>query len=73
MSMVNEYTKEPTRAILFKSAALLAQKSHQYREAEKMACLGLSGEPSNDLAKELRQILESVYHFFFQQEMLVVE
>jgi hypothetical protein len=49
---------EPSRAILYKSAASLALNAKLYREAEKTACLGLVGFPEDLLLEELRDILD---------------
>lgn len=57
LGLLNHQGKEPTRAILFKSAAYLAKKSFQYREAECMACLGLAGNPPESIATELKEMI----------------
>lgn len=51
---------EPTRSILFRSAASLALECEDYREAERMIAFGLSGYPPNEIAEELRDLLEKV-------------
>lgn len=57
LSLINHQDKEPPRAILFKSAAYLAKKSFQYREAERMACLGLAGNPPESITVELKEMI----------------
>src|SRR5579862_4799256 len=47
---------EPTRSILYRSAAALALEAEEEREAERLACKGLSGEPPREIAYELREI-----------------
>ena len=56
MLLMNKYDKEPTRSILFKSAAYLALKVGLKREAEFLACRGLEGSPSEYVAKELKRL-----------------
>lgn len=52
---------EPTRSILFRSAASLALDCGEYRSAERMVATALSGNPPNELCEELRDLLETVY------------
>lgn len=51
---------EPSRSILFKSAASLAMKSENFREAERMVALGLAGDPPEQIAEELRDLFEQI-------------
>lgn len=51
---------EPSRSILFRSAASLAMNSEDFRESEKMVALGLSGDPPNEIANELRDLYEEI-------------
>jgi hypothetical protein len=51
---------EPTRSVLFKSAAWLAFECGELREAERLACIGLSGNPPDEIADELREVIERV-------------
>jgi hypothetical protein len=51
---------EPTRSVLFRSAAALALNAELYREAEQMACIGISGTAPIEILEELRDILEDV-------------
>ncbi|RYE18062.1 MAG: hypothetical protein EOP45_14705 [Sphingobacteriaceae bacterium] len=57
----NEKIGEPTISILLKSAASLAMNSEKYKEAEKLICLALYGEPPHEIADELRNLLEELY------------
>ena len=60
MSLLDKIDVEPTRSILFRSAAALAKKCHKYRDAEKMIGLGLAGNPPEDVAEELRELFDAV-------------
>ncbi|MBN1698171.1 MAG: hypothetical protein JW881_11710 [Spirochaetales bacterium] len=51
---------EPTRSVLFRSAASLAINARKYREAEIMVSYGLIGNPPYDVAEELRNLLEQL-------------
>lgn len=48
---------EPTRSILFRSAASLALKCGELEEAKRLAIAGLSGCPSSEISEELNQVL----------------
>ena len=47
---------EPTRAILYRSAALLALDCGELCEAERLIAQGLSGNPPAALAEQLREL-----------------
>lgn len=51
---------EPTRSILFRSAATLAVECGELREAERLISFGLSGSPPDEIIEELRDLLERV-------------
>ena len=51
---------EPSRSILLKSAASLAINCNELRDAEKLITLALSGEPTAEIAEELRNLYEEV-------------
>ncbi len=51
---------EPTRSILHRSAANLALQCEKFRAAEKLIATGLSGSPPDEIADELRDLLEQV-------------
>lgn len=55
------YDIEPTRSILYRSAASLALQCEEYREAERLIARGLSGEPPSEIAEELRNLLERAH------------
>ena len=58
MLLVADYSIEPSRSVLFRSAAFLAIKAKQYREAERMAAFGLTGNPPSEIAQELRKAFQ---------------
>ena len=60
LALLNEEEKEPTSSVLFRSAAALALNCKLWREAEKMIAYGLSGNPTNDLAQELRDLYSRI-------------
>ena len=51
---------EPTRAILFRSAAAFALDCGKVREAERLVAKGLAGNPPSALAQELRDLYEQI-------------
>ncbi len=60
MLLVTEYQQEPTRSVLFRSAASLIlnlpdPSESLFRQAEKMVAFGLSGNPPEQIAEELRE------------------
>lgn len=56
----NEKTSEPTRSILYCSAASLAFEAKCFKEAERLAIQGLAGFPSQRIENELKAIYEKV-------------
>ncbi|WP_205760931.1 hypothetical protein [Luteolibacter luteus] len=52
---------EPTRSVLFRSAASIALEIKLPREAERLISAALSGDPPDEIANELRDLLEDVY------------
>jgi len=52
---------EPTRSVLFRSAATLALDCKLLPEAEKLVCTALIGNPPDDIADELRDLLEQIH------------
>src|SRR6266404_76942 len=57
----NDLNAEPTRSVLHRSAAALALDCAEYRAAEKLVATALSGDPPEEIADELRDLLEQVY------------
>jgi len=58
MLMITSFDIEPTRSVLFRSAAALALDAGLHREAERMIGFGLGGSPPEAIAEELRDLLE---------------
>jgi len=58
--LVDEYDFEPTRSILYRSAASLAMECNDLQGAEELIAFGLSGNPPEEIAEELRDLLEKV-------------
>lgn len=69
MLLVNEYEKEPTRSVLFRSAACLLlnlpfPSDFYFRQAERMVAYGLSGNPPETIAEELREAWQELIGYF---------
>jgi hypothetical protein len=58
--LVDDYDFEPTRSILFRSAASLAMECNDFRGAERLIAFGLSGNPPEEIADELRDLLDKL-------------
>ena len=52
---------EPTYSVLHRSAGWMAFHCRQFRQAERVACQGLAGDPPDDIAAELRELLAQIY------------
>lgn len=61
--------EEPTRSVLLRSAAWLAINCDEIREAERLAALGLVGNPPPEIAEELREVLEKVRAEFVKRAL----
>jgi hypothetical protein len=57
---IGENSGEPTRSVLLRSTATLAYHGNDLREAERLICIALSGEPPSEIAEELRDLYEQV-------------
>lgn len=65
---------EPTRSVLFRSAASLAIDCNEFREAEKLISFGLAGNPPPDVTEELRDLFERVnFHRHLDLRGVVLE
>ena len=60
MFFLNMLENEPTRAILFRSAASLAIQCHKFSEAERLIDIGLSGNPTKIMTEELKELQTQV-------------
>jgi len=56
----DQFHAEPTRSILYRSAASIAIDCGQFRQAEILISTALMGEPPDEIAEELRDLLEQV-------------
>src|SRR3954447_9391023 len=56
----DSFTTEPTRSVLYRSAATIALDCGQHREAERLIATALAGSPPYEIAEELRDLLEQV-------------
>ncbi|HEX6902886.1 MAG TPA: hypothetical protein VF789_24435 [Thermoanaerobaculia bacterium] len=52
--------EEPTRSVLYRSAATMALDCRNYREADRLIQEGLSGNPPSEIADELEHLRERV-------------
>ncbi len=60
--VADQFIFEPTRSVLHRSAAVLEIECHELREAERLIGRALSGDPPDDIANELRDLLlEEIY------------
>ncbi|HAA32278.1 MAG TPA: hypothetical protein DCE56_36965 [Cyanobacteria bacterium UBA8553] len=60
--VANQLDLEPTRSVLHRSAAVLALECAELREAERLIGRALAGNPPDDIADELRDLLlEEIY------------
>jgi hypothetical protein len=58
--LLNRVDSEPSRSILFRSAATLAMKATLLAEAEQTVCMALAGTPPQEIAEELRDLFEEI-------------
>jgi len=61
--MLDKSAPEPTRSILYRSAASLALDCKKFREAEKLIGAGLAGNPPEEIAEELRELYEKAIFY----------
>jgi hypothetical protein len=59
-AQVAKFEAEPTRSVLYRSAASMAYVCKKYREAEKLIGIGLAGNPPHEIAEELRDLFNLV-------------
>jgi len=59
-TLFTEMEAEPTRSILFRSAAQLAFNCGKMREAEQLISAALAGSPPIEIRRELRALLKIV-------------
>ena len=56
----DEKSSEPTRSILYRSAASFAYQAGEYQEAERLAFKGLSGYPPIQIKQQLLEVQEMI-------------
>ncbi len=56
----DDLNAEPSRSVLYRSAASLAMECGETREAERLISIALIGNPPYEIAEELRNLLEQV-------------
>ncbi|MEW6531365.1 MAG: hypothetical protein AB1473_11035 [Thermodesulfobacteriota bacterium] len=59
--VTNDLDLEPTRSVLHRSAASFAMNCGELRQAERLVAQGLAGNPPEDIAEELRDLLDQVH------------
>jgi hypothetical protein len=59
MCLFSKFDKEPTRGILFRSAANLAISCGLFDEAQRMVAAGLAGYPCKNTKEELLEIFQT--------------
>ena len=55
------FNLEPTRSILYRSAAALARDCHDYDEAERLIARGLAGQPPGFVVRDLQKLRDLVH------------
>jgi len=60
LSLLTDFDNEPTRSVLFRSAASLAMNCKKYREAEKLVAQGLAGDPPQKIMNQLRELYQQI-------------
>lgn len=58
--LMDRHAAEPSRSILFRSAATIAKECGLLEEAQKLIYQALSGDPPPDIKSELQDLLEEV-------------
>jgi hypothetical protein len=60
LDLADDLAKEPTRSVLFRSAASLAMNCGRFEEGQAMVKMGLAGNPPHEIAEELREVCEKI-------------
>jgi ketosteroid isomerase-like protein len=58
--LAGDFNLEPTRSVLFRSAATLAQRCGEHAEAERLIAQGLAGRPPREIADELDALRRTI-------------
>jgi hypothetical protein len=59
-ALIDELGAEPTRSVLFRSAASLAVEARQFAYAAYLVARGLEGSPPQEIRDELRSLLSTI-------------
>ncbi|OZI05091.1 hypothetical protein BWI93_27275 [Siphonobacter sp. BAB-5385] len=73
LSLLNQLENEPTRSVIFRSAASLAMKAHLYRDAEQMIGYGIGGNAPTEILEELKNLYEDINfhrHLSLKEELV---
>lgn len=60
MLVREHYDLEPTRSVLFRSAASLALDCGKIRDSERLISIALAGNPPQEIAEELRDLMKII-------------
>jgi tetratricopeptide (TPR) repeat protein len=60
LSFQDALDDEPNRSVLLRSAASLALRAEEFREAERMTALALAGHPPAEIAEELYDLWDQI-------------
>ena len=72
--IVNDLAAEPTRSILYRSAATLAIDCGEIHSAERLIAVALSGNPPTEIAEELKDLFVHInIHKYFARRGLVFD
>lgn len=72
--ILNDLTAEPTRSILYRSAATLAIDCGEIHSAERLIAVALSGNPPTEIAEELKDLFVQInIHKYFARRGLVFD
>jgi hypothetical protein len=72
--IVNDLAAEPTRSILYRSAATLAIDCGEIHSAERLIAIALSGNPPTEIAEELKDLFMQInIHKYFARRGLVFD
>ncbi|MBE9128011.1 MULTISPECIES: hypothetical protein [unclassified Coleofasciculus] len=58
--LANDLAAEPTRSVLYRSAASLAIDCGEIKTAERLIAIALSGNPPQEIAEELRDLFVEI-------------
>lgn len=64
---------EPSRSVMYRSAASLALNAKLYREAEKACAAGLAGDAPLEIADELRSVFEEAMFYNYHLPLRGIE